>query len=506
MKSFNGFLFLVLSLVLLSGCSTQYDLGNNNNANTNTNANANTNVNANTNANVNGNANDNTNVNQSPCQQKQCGANEVCGVNQAGVAQCSCRDGYWRPASVCEIRCTQNSECNNGQVCEQNRCVQSQRCTNDNDCGNQFCNSATGKCQECLTSANCRRGYTCSVGTCVIDNLCQNDGDCQSGTVCKVSNGTCVQCLTYRDCSGNLVCRSSDNTCVQCNLTADCPSGNTCINSACVKSQECMRTSDCPSGKSCNNGNCVDGCANNNDCPTANPFCTNGTCVQCTSNTNCATGQVCQGNRCVVGCRSNADCPSSQVCTNAKCVVPSSTGCNLDADCSRDPNNPFTFIGKVCDGGQCVVKTCSSNADCGNNRVCDTASGRCYGRECNNGKPMCDCPAGARFECQIAGANQGFDYCSPSQKAQQGGTCWKSSNYERCFPQTANGLQVCDSEIKVNPNGKKDLSTVPCTCSGGAVFTRSGIFDSGGATARCSRPNGTQNLWAWVKSCPPGQE
>lgn len=507
MKSFNGFLVLALSLVLLSGCATQYDLGNNNNANVNTNANTNANANTNVNntnntSNVNNNANDNTNTN--PCG--QCGQNEVCSVKNGQVPQCLCKANYWRPASVCELDCRKLS-CGSGKVCNEGRCVEG--CDNDTDCGSDFCNTATNKCQRCLTDANCPRGEVCNGGVCRMSG-CKTDAQCPSGKVCKSSTGTCVECVTFSDCTGNMVCRSSDNTCVQCNLTADCPSGESCIGNVCKVSQECISSSDCPSGKSCRDGNCVNGCSSSNDCESSQPFCSAGKCVACVEDRNCPVGKVCSTNICKTGCRQdsecssgqicdcanpgaqctvatcvarcrvNSDCSAGQTCLNSRCVTKGS--CTSDAQCAR--NSKFDPIGEVCISGKCQVKACTRASDCGTGRICH--QGKCWLHEFNNGKPICTCLPGYRME-NVGGGPNKIQVCTSAFFSSNDSTCWVNANADWNFPQQPNGLQECPENFQFDANGVVlNPERAYCQCKG-AVLMRSPFYDTGGATARCNQ-------------------
>lgn len=108
--------------------------------------------------------------------------------------------------------CTATTGCRNGMVCNtaNGRCVE---CLTAADCGTQKCELATHTCVDCLSSAdcpanmpNCSGGHTCG-GRCTTNANCP-----QSLPACETSTKTCVECLTGADCGPGGICQP-DLTC-----------------------------------------------------------------------------------------------------------------------------------------------------------------------------------------------------------------------------------------------------------------------------------------------------
>lgn len=91
--------------------------------------------------------------------------------------------------------CSNDLECDTGEICINNICSVARPCTGDLQCD-------TGEI--CLDNI-CRQGE------------CQTDEDCDEGLLCLALQ--CVECRTWKDCDNETEICSDKNTCV---LAADC--------------------------------------------------------------------------------------------------------------------------------------------------------------------------------------------------------------------------------------------------------------------------------------------
>jgi hypothetical protein len=158
--------------------------------------------------------------------------------------------------------------------------------------------------------------------------------------------------------------------------------------------------------------------------------------VQCDEETPCqGFGEVCQEGQCVVGsCTSNLDCPMEQTCNGRTCRP----GCDSSNDC---------YPGDVCNlaEGMCEPEGCrDTHLDCGYKEFCNTATGECYEaggpycRPCSSRNVIEDCNGG-----DAAGTNQ----------------CW--NNY--CTVDCSNGRE-CPSGFQCFPfqNAQGEVVTFQC--------------------------------------------
>lgn len=86
--------------------------------------------------------------------------------------------------------CSQDTDCEQGYVCEQGKCALG--CLEDTDCSQGSCDLATGRCT--------------AVGECISDEEC-------SGKRCDLSTQKCVECLEQADCAEDSLCNVQMNTC-----------------------------------------------------------------------------------------------------------------------------------------------------------------------------------------------------------------------------------------------------------------------------------------------------
>jgi len=219
------------------------------------------------------------------------------------------------------------------------RCVD---CLTDADCAvettNKYCDTAPNSsglpaynCEECTQTSHCQAGYTCSGGDCV--KPC-GTAMCETGEVCDLANNRCIDCLGDADCADETTDKHCDlrpntaglptGSCEECIESAHCPAGEICVNENCEPS--CTTDANCSTDGGGNSPYChpttriCTECTTDTHCAanTANPYCTpGGDCESCITDAHCtnAARPYCDDNECVA-CRTSADCPAPQTCNN----------------------------------------------------------------------------------------------------------------------------------------------------------------------------------------------
>ena len=94
-------------------------------------------------------------------------------------------------------------------------------CANSTECStdtmgtgsgeDRLCDSATGRCVECVMNSHCEVGEECSsvLGLCAAP--CAAPGDCTTDDIyCDEAIGFCVECLLDEHCDPEEVCRNSE--------------------------------------------------------------------------------------------------------------------------------------------------------------------------------------------------------------------------------------------------------------------------------------------------------
>ncbi|MFT3713097.1 MAG: carboxypeptidase-like regulatory domain-containing protein [Archangium sp.] len=159
----------------------------------------------------------------------QCGgAGHVC--DSAGF----CRVGTCRtngdcsavPGQVCVnfncSTCTQDSQCNSGQLCIANSC-KTGNCHGTGPNPNVDCDATNGVCVNNVCTGNCR-----------------DNSNCPATGLCNLTTHTCTTCTGGGQCGVGRVCHNpgSGNQCVTgtCSaLEANCGFGEACLNNQCVQ-------------------------------------------------------------------------------------------------------------------------------------------------------------------------------------------------------------------------------------------------------------------------------
>lgn len=145
-----------------------------------------------------------------PEPELECTRNTDCGQGQICV-DAMCQDDPQANA------CDDTHPCEEGLVCEQGQCVQPpQACEADTDCGDgEICTEGLCSPLECRRSEDCQEGNLCVNARCY--TACDEENPCGEGLSCEAP-GYCAPAEVSQGCEAN----------------ADCPSGQACMEGACV--------------------------------------------------------------------------------------------------------------------------------------------------------------------------------------------------------------------------------------------------------------------------------
>ncbi len=141
------------------------------------------------------------------------------------------------------VECLEDEHCEDGELCIDlscGPCTVHEQCTAE---GAPWCEDGGGECVECLEDEHCEEGWSCVNGACTPE--CEDAGDC-AGTGrphCNEDLGICQECLEHQSCVDN------DDGRDWCNEDAECVE--------CLEHQNCVDNDD---GRDwCNHGGeCVD--------------------------------------------------------------------------------------------------------------------------------------------------------------------------------------------------------------------------------------------------------
>ena len=351
-----------------------------------------------------------------------------------------CPAGYKCTGGKC-VNCTQDSECQSGQICLSQKCTVG--CRVDRDCAlGTICKA--NKCEKgCRVDADCPSGSSCTNNQCVIsctanntfDRACRNSSGSANKWVCETATKSCVQCLNDRHCTSYYQ-DPSRPTCITATKTCGCTAST---------------ASQCPTVTGSNTKLCL---TQQGRCATS-----------CSEGLGCIRGFACLKGVCVPGgCNTDNDCGSTEFCVNNKC-----SECKTNAQCTKDPTK------KVCNAGTCVG--CAKDSDCAAGFVCDPNQNICYHPKARTQCITCatdaDCATG--FTCVTATMDNGTEKvcaqkCDPSNPALRcltpGTTCGSSSNptlRNVCWPsygiQSSSARKSCKGWVSV---GKKCTSSNDC--------------------------------------------
>ena len=234
------------------------------------------------------------------------------------------------------------------------------------------------------------------VGRCTDDSDCGGGQVCDLvAERCELASMAVQGCTASSQCGTTEFCSSSQCTAVfqgvlPCNVEADCDGfGGTCHQGECYAEggfqAACLDAGGCPGGRTCSGQLCA------LDSPTS------GGLKQCAANADCGGGQRCDLGRCkILGridengtatqlqpCLVQQDCDGGQVCDSGVCKA--SLGRSI---CSASIESYACQGGSMCIGGHCVVAdgaapaaskgaACELQTDCAGGQVCDFADRAC---------------------------------------------------------------------------------------------------------------------------------
>ena len=319
----------------------------------------------------------------------------VC-VDDAEVSECNF-DGDCRDGQICEIRCGQDPNCPECDVCLViGTCVSpSVPCSSDGDCRDgEVCsldqNSGAPDARPCFDEngdGQCDDADFIQPpqGICIpvfVDDSCASDQDCAAGEVCALRDAdSCVCDASCRD-DGNGGC-----------LPCTCPEGGVCVPNE--TTTRCTQDADCGEGQACeirDGGDC--GCVIDQDGETNCLPCEpqpSGVCVDVTTT-----------------CFSDLDCGSDEQCVyDDGSVCPDGTACRpafaAQGTCQPLTTNPCAAVlcgpDSTCevtaDGeAACVVISdgCFSNEECAESLLCNAGELCLSPPGCDPANGL-DCPA-----------------------------------------------------------------------------------------------------------------
>lgn len=270
----------------------------------------------------------------------------------------------------CRDQCAKNGDCVSGQLCVGGVCADSEELVNGalpnklGDAGGDV-SEPPGSGQPCEYSSDCKDPLVCVGGFCKLQ--CKGNKDCPSGQSC-VDN----RCTT----GGALPDAGSDvslDTGAPCKLNSECTAPLVCKLGSCEL--ECKTQVDCAAGKQCLNNACVYAAPDGAPPGYGNP---------CTHTSQCSSGLVCvAGGVCAYECLNSGDCDMAggYCCLSNFCV-------KGGALCTPDGGSGGTG-GTGGTGGADAGKSCTTNAECSDNIVCNGVE-LCVGGHCKPPGPVCD--------------------------------------------------------------------------------------------------------------------
>ena len=454
-------------------------------------------------------------------------------------------------SSICAVEsvvCEINSDCSNGECCDQIDHVCSASACTSQCPGNLICTSVAGCAVEggscSQTPGLCSAGCCCDVG---IGGLCGND-QINAGETC-VSCPADVKCSIGTQCCSDGTCQascSSGGLCGDGNIDPGeaCDDGNTQsgdgCSAACTSEAGCCgNPSLCTGGTQCNAQSCTCeevSCIVNSDCSGQNTCCLGQQCVQA----ECGDGLVQCNEQCepsfvqklcvrgdgavLIGC----DDPShiGDACGTGPCIDSDGDGrynCEGGVGTSCSSNNDCIGSCRAVTNDPCCSSGCQNTgagqctADCGNGRIdigeecddgnaldSDTCTSACFLTSCGDGVRQIPNGQGNQEECDDGNTQDG-DGCSAACSIEGSSTCGDGIHDfgEGCDDGNLDETDTCTSQCW------------PTACGDGTVQAPNGVdqieeCDDGNFTptdsckscsfARC----GDRSIYAGVEECDDG--
>ena len=241
-------------------------------------------------------------------------------------------------------------------------------------------------------------------------------------TVLLIAAGAALLILAAGCGSGNET--TVDPNQISCSIDEDCPLGKICYLDIC--SELDAPCGGCPDGRSCIDAKCItSGCSVDADCvqpgycQTISGLCSGEPDSAETCQPPCTDGQICLGLVCQVPpCRFDDDCPASQRC---RIDDGNRLGDCIDIECSTDANCRDTFVcntatsrcmepctsdascpaGYQCYNGHCdeLPPECENDYDCNNQKICDPYKQCIRGEPCDPDNETADLECGQGRMC-----------------------------------------------------------------------------------------------------------
>ena len=309
--------------------------------------------------------------------------NDCDGMTDECISDTECKNGNYCQEGKCEngecvfhdrtagYPCSDGNPCSLDDKCLDGECVGGswKDCSDlDTGCSRGVCNEISGTCTEqaveegssCDDGLFCTVGETCTEGQCSGEaNLCDDGEECTQD-VCREDQGICDHILQPKpglegpfgdatcsdgldnDCDG--LTDDADNNCIPCTATTECDDGNECTDDTCDTNTGACHNDPVANGTSCSDGlYCTD--------PDS---CQDGICHgeprDCSSETDqCNIGMCSESHSACEKQPANNQqpCDDGDPCTmEEKCVFGTCTGRPLDLDSD-------TFADEACGYDDC---------------------------------------------------------------------------------------------------------------------------------------------------------
>jgi hypothetical protein len=309
----------------------------------------------------------------------------------AAPAPSSCLPYKCGSSSACALSCATSADCGSGYACKMGMCVTTGAlgtvCTDPTQCTSGHCaaNPTTGT-SVCCTVDSCAAGQECADSSSPTPGVCvaPNGGTCTSGSQCGsgfCTDGVCCDST----CTGSCEACDVPGAVGKCSAVTGAPHGTT--RAACPSSTDVCGALTCDGS---NRVSCV--AYKNGPAVECSHACASGNLAvaKCDGAGNCGSphstscgAYVCNsmGKDCLTSCSSNADCTTNNVCdTASKKCIPAKGTCTADLSGSTDPSTGTTkpCSPYLCDPGSGACRAnCGTSADCATGFDCDPASMTC---------------------------------------------------------------------------------------------------------------------------------